>query len=205
MGKEKLKGYFYYKIGTPTMPEDVPKLYAFTFEKELRDAFEFYRDMKYFVRKEFTFSEKAKQELYKTRSSQRIKIGMFETRSSALIGRHYSIVKIACTYGEEMYVFTQADKIYYEIGRTTGFCAILDCFNAFYADAFEKLCARTVRHFYLNAFYQNGHRVSCDELLFGGVKDLSMINGMERNDMRADQFGIFLYLFGDTVNKRIAE
>lgn len=205
MKKEKAKGYFYYKIGTPTAALDVPKLYAFTFEKDLRDAFEFYRDMKYFVRKEISFSEEAKQNLYKTRSSQRIKIGMFETRSTALIGRHYSIVRMACTYGEEMYVFTQADKIYYEIGRTSGFCAILDCFNDYFAEIFDKLSARTIRQFYLNAFYQNGHMVTSDDLLFDGAKDLSMINGMRGNDMRADQFGIFLYLFGDTVNKRIAE
>lgn len=184
--------YLYYRIGTPLRPYEKPMFYGYTFDRKLAKLFRHYRDMKYFVEKEVTYDKNGKQEFEKRYRKYCIHMGTFETKNPNDLGRNRVAVDIPCTLMEEEMVFTKIDQVLYEIGKSINFYPLLIYGNRSLKSLLKK--AKVKEIYDLAQIYFQG--TTPTERLFAGDTSFDCTPSI---GARVDQFGIFIYLYGDTM------
>ena len=184
--------YLYYRIGTPLRPYEKPMFYGYTFDRKLAKMFRHYRDMKYFLEKEVTYDKNGKQEFEKRYRKYCIHMGTFETKNPNDLGRNRVAVDIPCTLMEEEMVFTKIDQVLYEIGKSINFYPLLIYGNRSLKSLLKK--AKVKEIYDLAQIYFQG--TTPTERLFAGDTSFDCTPNI---GTRVDQFGIFIYLYGDTL------
>ena len=166
--------------------------YGYTFDRKLAKMFRHYRDMKYFIEKEVTYDKNGKQEFEKRYRKYCIHMGTFETKNPNDLGRDRVAVDIPCTLMEEEMVFTKIDQVLYEIGKSINFYPLLIYGNRSLKSLLKK--AKVKEIYDLAQIYFQG--TTPTERLFAGDTSFDCTPNI---GTRVDQFGIFIYLYGDTM------
>ena len=185
-------GYVYYRIGTPLRPYEKPMFYGYTFDRKLAKLFRHYRDMKYFIEKEVDYDKNERREFEKRYRKYCIHIGTFETKNPSDLGRDRVAVDIPCTLMEEEMVFTKIDQVLYEIGKSINFYPLLIYGNRSLKSLLKKVKVKEI--YDLAQIYFQG--TTPTERLFAGDTSFDCTPSI---GTRVDQFGIFTYLYGDTM------
>ena len=187
------QGILFYRIGTPLSPYEKPVFYGYTFDATMAKEFRHYRNMKYFLEKPVEMSAEEKTGFEKRFRKYVIHPTTFETRTENELGRRKTDVTLPCTMIEEEVVFTKIDQVFYEIGKQINFYPLLQIGSS----KMKKLLTKAkVRAFYQFATACWQENMNPDERLFAGETSVDI---MEDMDVRVDPFGVFLYLYGDTM------
>lgn len=190
------KCVIFYRIGTPLSPYEKPILYGYTFDNDQAKDFRRFRNMKYFVEKVVEMTKEEKVNFEKRFRKYVIHPVTFETRSENDFGRRRAEITIPCTMIEEESVFLKIDQVFYEIGRKINFYELLQVGT--------KELKKLLTDMMVRMFYQFA-TIYCQEMcpedrLFAGEKSFDIMGQM---DVRVDQFGVFLCLYGDTLRDDI--
>ena len=192
--------YLFYRIGTPTIVYEQPKLYAVTFDKKLAKKFQKTRNMNFFKYKEsYIESPNRFQDIFR---SNVIRLCGFETKSSNPLQKRSVIVTLPCTFQEEETVFLQTDHVFYEIGKTIDpmYRRLLMNCNADFKEVLNILKLQPIVGFH-NCITSDSEGVypemSIEEKLFSGFDGFGVL---EDHDMKVDQLGLFIHFFGDTLD-----
>ena len=172
--------YFIYKHG-----QDIhPFLYAITDKKKLKDSFVKERKKSLFVVKEKDMTKEQFLQLCSQHGKYLLGKRGFETQSPFPELSSSSVIWLTTTDYEEMDVFTKEDTVLVSLGRYTDDIAC----------AFKKelLKALDLLHYFEIYKFVNDRRYS---YFVEGVDLFSSEN------YRIDMFGVFLYLYGDTLDK----
>lgn len=192
--------YLFYRIGTPTRLYEVPKLYAYTFDKKLAKKFMKTRNMNFFNYKERYIEDPLK--FKDTFRSNNIRMCGFETKSENPLRKKEVIVTIPCTYDEEETIFLQTDKVFFEIGKTIDpiyYRVVKNC-NKDFQKVLEILKITPIARFHnyiTNDSEGKYPEISIEEKLFSGFDGFAVL---EDDGMKVDQLGLFIHFFGDTLN-----
>lgn len=194
--------YLYFRIGTPIRAYEKPMLYAMTFDPKLAKKFEKSRNMDYFVKQEY-YVEKPVQFMDRYKR-HKIRICGFETKSEDPLRKKEVIVYLPCTYEEEEQVFLQTDYVFYELGKTIA--PAYSAIRGLRPDmkfVLDLLGLDKILRFYncITADSEGKYpEMSIEEKLFSGFDGFATIDDY---NMKIDQLGLFIYYFGDTLNKEI--
>ena len=180
---EKKQVWFFYRhdLGTPY-------LYAYTEKRKLAESFENERNKKIFIKKEKELSKEQWNLFQSHHGSYRLERRGFETGSD-LFGKQY--VYLVATAMEELSVITKADTVFYEIAKYTMDMEVR-CFRK------ELLRALADLYFFeLNKFRGNVQYISSPD----SEGFLAGVEAFNTELHRVDQFGLFMYLYGSTLDK----
>lgn len=172
--------YFIYKHG-----DDIrPFLYAITDKKKLKDSFMNERKKSLFVVKEKEMTREAFLNVCKYHGKYLLGKRGFETRSPFPDVSSSTIIWLTTTDYEEMDVFTKEDSVILSLGKFTD-----DIACAFNKDLLKSL---DMLHYFEIYKFVNDRRYS---YFVEGVDLFSS------DKYRIDMFGVFLYLYGETLDK----
>lgn len=174
--------YFIYKHG----PEIHPYLYALTDKKKLKNSFMKERKKSMFVVKEKTMERSDFLNICKTHSKYLLAERGFETNSPF---RHLSsstVIWLTTTDYEEMNVITKEDVVILELGKYTD--DISRAFNTDLLKALDKL------HYF--EIYKFVNEVQCHHSYF-----VAGVDTFSASKYRIDMFGVFMYLYGSTIDR----
>lgn len=197
--------YRFYLIGTKEHAFEKPILYAYTFDKQLSKSFAKYRNMDYFIL-EKTEIDKKEQIAIKSQfgKHQYITEGHFETKNPEDLGKNRIIVMIPCTMFEEEQVLHKMDSVFYEIGRTINTDSFFRYLKPRYRKLLNTVGFQTIMGFYTIAASYETYNTTMDGITrsVNFVHD-ELMNGRDdfwlMDNLRVDQLGVFLELFGDTM------
>ena len=177
--------YFIYKHGKHV---NTPFLYAVTDNKELKDTFIKERKKNMFkVMKKDIKKDDYKQFLYDHKSYELGRRG-FETRSSSsnnLLCKKEYVYLVATGY-EEMEVYVKSDTVILEIGKYT----------REYAQTFNKKILHALNKLHYFEIYKFRNR----EVYHYEDEFVSGVIPFEKDDFVIDSLGVFLFLYGNTLD-----
>ena len=175
--------YFIYKHS-----ENIhPFLYAITDKKRLKDSFMKERKKSLFVVKEKSVTKEQFLNICKNHGRYLLGRRGFYTNSPSSSFSAKSIIYLTTTEYEEMDVITKEDTVILELGRYTDEDA--RAFNVKLLKALHELHYFEIYKF-VNDYY-------CQDDYF--VKGISSFSS---NNYQIDMFGVFLYLYGHTLDKK---
>ena len=179
---ENMTVYFIYKHGESFEPF----LYAITDKKKLKDSFVKERNKHMFVVKEKELTKDEFTIICSNHGKYILGRRGFETQSHSPNLQSKSVIYITTTFQEEMDVIEKDDTIFLSLGKFTDECA----------KYFNKKLLAALNTMYYFEIYKFVNEVYCyHDYFVRGVDTFTTEN------YKIDMFGVFLYLYGDSLDK----
>lgn len=164
-----------------------PWMYAFTDKKELKDSFIKERKKDKFIAVKKDITEDEFKKLKKNYSGHILGRRGFETKSSSSSSTKI-IVKMTCTQAEEESVYTKEDTCFSVLAKYT------DEISRYFND--ELILALHKLHYFEAEQYEKQNVIGMRDYFLEGLPPF------EITDYSIDYFGVFLMLYGNTLDKK---
>ena len=172
---------FYKHNSLEDVDRDAPSIYAYTADEELAEKFMSERNMDLFIKIKKKMSTSEYKKFNNACYKYRLEIRSMYTKDPNMYGKK-QIVKVLSTWGELEKISLNPDMIYKELSRhlVKGFSN----YKNEYKDVLNKLAYRDARDYYITTHYNT---------FFQSVNNDDLV------DITLDEFGMFMYFFGNTM------